>query len=177
MKKLKYTLIALALGICSASAITLTVHKDTLKMLDFSIDWHDPLSTTNHYYISDISSVNLSWELYPSGTVEVPDFVLLDVFAVSPLFHYVDPYFPRVGLLYFLYQPYPSTFLGLYPGIDWEGRELNVKIAHDEQSARWTFHEKDYLPDPIQVPDIGNSAFLLMMGMATMLVFGMKEPE
>ena len=85
------------------------------------------------------------------------DFILLDVFADSPLFHEPDRLHTRFkrGDLGLHYQPYPSNFIGVEEG--WINKlDKTMKVAHDQQSARFTFHEKDYLPVP--VPDAGSTA-------------------
>ena len=172
MKKLKYTLIALALGICSASAMTLTIHHDTQKKLDFTFDWHDLLSFPTRY--DGIASVYFNFDLYPSGEPNVPDYIDFDIYSESPLFH--DPllFFPQRAGLYLAYQPYPSNFIGL-PFLEGDLRNngRNMKLAKDQQSARWTFFEKDYLPAPIQVPEGGST--LLLMGIAMITVIGIRS--
>ena len=160
MKKLKYTLIALALGICSASAIFLDVHHDTQKKIDFTLDWHDILVPFQGNYFGTLTTITTDWQ--PYSISEQQDIVQVDIYVQSPLFHGVGAYFPKRSQLDLIYQPWPDTFLEIQ-NLDYLGRD--VKVAKDQLSARFTFFEKDYLPAPIQVPE-GGSTTLLLMGIA-----------
>ena len=159
MKTPKYIIIALALGICSAGAITLTVHHDTQKKLDFTVDWHDPLGGDVIY--SGFSQVTGDWEVF-SSEGEDQAWIDFDIYAISPLFHDGENVFPQRGNLTLFYAFYPSSFgeINVQDAMRVNGPAM--KLAHDLQSARFTFFEKDYLP--VAVPD-GGSTFLLL-GMA-----------
>lgn len=173
MKTLKRTILALVLGICPAGAITLSVHHDTQKKLDFTIDWHDVSSFQQEGNFSVGHASVGEWAEY---SLWGGSYIEFEIFAISPLFHDPPLFFPQRGELGLFYQPYPSNYLGIIsidegPFFDpvSDGSQIKhpyMKIAQDAQSARWTFHEKDFLP--VSVPDGGST--LMLLGMALSLV-------
>ena len=149
-------LIALALGICPASAIFLDVHHDTQKKLDFTFDWHEVLFPFQGLY-SGFSTIMIDWQSYG-------DFVQVDFYVESPLFHDPPLTFTQRADINLIYQPYPDNFIEIYhpEWVEWAGG----KIAKDQMSARFKFFEKDYLPAPIPVPDGGSTMILLGMALS-----------
>ena len=167
MKKLKYTLIALALGICSASAIFLDVHHDTQKKLDFTIDWHIALPVIEPNPYQGFSVITLYPFPYLSDDPNFEDFIDFAVYIESPLFHDPPLTFTRRAQWLLVYHPYPDNLIRIdFPTSIW-------KLGNDLMSARFTFHEKDYLPAPIQVPEGGPT--LLLMGIAMITVIGIRS--
>ena len=164
MKKLKYTLLALALGIYSAQASTLTVLHDTQKKLDFTFDWHDIAGPfIGPYPYQGVSSITLDLSPYLSDDPNLESVIDLKFMIDSPLFHDPPDMFTQRAGMRLVYLPYPSNIIR----IDEAGVYLGkMKLADDLMSVRLTFHEKDYLPAPIPVPDTGSTLGMLAFALA-----------
>jgi hypothetical protein len=152
------TLLALLVSICSAHAVFLDVHHDTQKKLDFTLDWHQ-IFPFEGKYLSPITDISVDWQPYGAGDDVLPDFVQVDIYISSPLFHDPPLAFTRRAQIDLLYQPWPDTFLGIQ-----QTQQVGGKIAKDQMSARLTFFEKDYLP--VQVPDTGSTLGMLAFALA-----------
>ena len=166
MKTPKYILLTLALGICSAGAIGLTIHHDTQQKLDFTFDWY-PNERTGPSIYQGLSYVQFDWTTHIYNTPGFPDDAEVDFLIYSPLFHEegVEPPIHRAGLG-LLYLPYPDNFIGFFefPGADGKAK---VKLGADLMSVRFTFHEKDYL---FPAPDTGGTLGLMMFACAGLLL-------
>ena len=142
MKTPKYILLSLALGLCSAQAITLTVHKDTAHKLDFTVDWHEVDSGQSYRGFTDIHAdwTPFRFEIWGSA-------------GSGSFFGHPERlvYFAAFGP-----DPYPLLFPVQQPA-------RFMKLDDDHQSARFTYHAHDF-PPIVSVPDAGST--LTLLGMA-----------
>jgi hypothetical protein len=160
---MKKALIAIAITLLAqpAKAIFLTIHHDTEKKLDISLDWHHPLDPFMGKYVSPITDISVDWS--PVGDFDgvFPDYIQADIYITSALFHDEPGTFTRRVQLDMIYQPWPDKFIELLtPEIPGHWR-----FAKDQMSGRFIFREQDYLPR-VAVPDHGNTLGLLAIAIA-----------
>ena len=150
MKSTKHILLALALALGSAQAIT--VHHDTDKKFDVTIEW--PSLITENWrpdVYQGFSRIGFDWQTYGPG-------VVVDVYANGPL---LPPSFPGnvAGQFVVQFESFNgSEPLGATLGVFGMGGNADkIKVAQDLNSIRWTWHF-----DKLNaVPDAGSTLMLL----------------
>lgn len=150
--KPKHTILALVLGICPAGAVTLEVLKDTNKKLDFVVDWHNGIGFEPIPHDGP-SFVSIGWDSY-SWNFNTQTFIDFDLYVLSPVFHETEPFYNIVRASFYMIFDGPDFKEFYLPEQVLLEKNPYMKLAHDNQSARWTFHEKDFLP--VGVPDGGS---------------------
>ena len=214
MKKLKYTLLALALGICSASASTITYNYEggtiyypswnpwmpangrfqgTVSINPEGLEEQYPY-TGNQFLGQGFWSINMGdFVFYGSGCLIHPgDGTDADeIFFWNPVPEVIN-LGPRYQLwlddLYMWWTDPTGTFFDNHTLADMDPKFFPIQRVGlfgggfdrlNPDAFVGVGFSADIKPNLefVQVPDGGSTALLLTMGMATMLIFGMKEPE
>ena len=162
MKTPKYILLALALGICSAGAITMEILHDTPKKLTVELDWHPGVFGSLIYQGTHF----VQFDLTPFQIDEQYDDYLVDLYAFGPVFGNDNFTVGKRGITMLRFER-PSDLLDKFVSIV-DLTDPLMKVAPDQMSARWTFR----LP-AVPVPDAGST--LLLLGMVLGMLGFMRK--
>ena len=164
---LKSIITASLLALSPASALTLDIHSDTIKKIDFTVDWSDggpplpPFGQPAFIYYQGINGFSIEWGESQSS---------VDAGIYMRLAPEIGPFGGDIGAgFHFNYLSKSATgeYLGVSNAaagaIEW----AKAKMHPSGYSARFSFTKQ-----PHNLPDAGST--LLLLGLSLPLLIGWK---